>query len=74
MRRLKNGTKQEEDTDVSMNAELMDYESEMHANEVLRILSDFEHEDESLRRLLLNMNNNICACHCGERFTLGTFH
>ena len=35
-----------------MNAELMDYESEMNANEVLRILSDFEHEDERLRRIL----------------------
>ena len=46
------GTKQEEDTDVSMNAELMDYESEMNANEVLRILSDFENEDERLRRVL----------------------
>ena len=46
------GTKQEEDTDVSMNAELMDYESEMNANEVLRILSDFEHEDKRLRRIL----------------------
>ena len=55
-------------------AELINYESEMNANEVLRITSDFEHENERLRRLLRNMNTNICACHCGERFALGTFH
>ena len=56
-----------------MNAELMDYESEMNANEVLRILSDFEHEDERMRRLLRNMNTNICARHCENDSHWGRF-